>query len=67
MSQRVKVGYQERAIVMCALYDEREDDAGELDEEVDGVGLWGRIEHGGEEVDRAQAIEPQRRSAGEAV
>ena len=57
------MGYQERAIVMCALYDEREDD------EVDGVGLCGRIEHGGElkELTRAQAIEPQRRSPGEAV
>ena len=44
------MGYQERAIVMCALYDEREDDARELDEEVDSVGLCGRIEHDGEEV-----------------
>ena len=26
------VGYQERAIVICALYDAREDDAGELDD-----------------------------------
>ena len=45
-----KVGYQERAI--CTLYDEREDDAGELDEELDDMGLYGEIEHGGEEVDK---------------
>ena len=35
-------------IVVCVLYDEREDDAGELDED---LGLCGRIEHDGEEVD----------------
>ena len=32
------------------IYDEREDDAGESNEEVDGVGLCGPIEHDGEEV-----------------
>ena len=46
------VGYKERAIVDArALHDEREEDTGELDKEVDGVGLCGRIEHDGEEVD----------------
>ena len=33
-----------------ALYDKREDDAGELDEEVDGVGLCRPIEYNGEGV-----------------
>ena len=46
-----KVGYEERAIGACALYDEGEDDGGELDEEVDGGGVGGRVEHDGEEVD----------------
>ena len=46
-----KVGYEERAIGACALYDEGEDDGGELDEEVDGVGVGGRVEDDGEEVD----------------
>ena len=46
-----KVGYEERAIGACALYDEREDDGGELDEEVKSVGVGGRVEDGGEEVD----------------
>ena len=59
-----KVGYQERAIVA---YDEREDDAGELDEEVDDMGLCGRIEHDGEEVGKGAGVETQRRSPGEAV
>ena len=35
-------------INIIVLYDEREDDAGELDED---LGLCGRIEHDGEEVD----------------
>ena len=48
-----KVGYQERGIVARALYDERKDDTGELDEEVDGMSLCGRIEHDGEEVDES--------------
>ncbi len=46
-----KVGYEERAIGACGLYDEGEDDGGELDEEVDGVGVGGRVENDGEEVD----------------
>lgn len=46
-----KVGYEERAIGACTLYDEREDDGGELDEEVDRVGVGGRGEDGREEVD----------------
>ena len=36
---------------ICALYDELEGDDKELDEEVDDMGLCGRIEHDGEEVD----------------
>jgi hypothetical protein len=39
------------AISACALYDEGEDDGGELGEEVDGVGVRGRVEDDGEEVD----------------
>lgn len=46
-----KVGYEDGAIGACALDDEGEDDGGELDEEVDGVGVRGRVEDDGEEVD----------------
>lgn len=46
-----KVGYEDGAIGACTLDDEGEDDGRELDEEVDGVGVCGRVEDDGEEVD----------------
>ena len=47
-----KVGYEERAIGACALYNERKNNGGELDEEVDGMGVGGRVEDDGKEVDK---------------
>jgi len=45
------VGYEPGAIGASALYGEGEDDGRELEEEVDGVGIRGRVEDGGEEAD----------------
>jgi hypothetical protein len=47
-----KVGYEDGAIRACALYDEGEDDGEDLGEEVDDMGIRGRVEGDGEEVDK---------------
>ena len=46
---------------MCALYDEREDDAEGSDEEVDDMGFCVWIEHDGEEVDEGAGHRTARR------